>query len=892
MDKLPSYPEFYDPLKKALDEHAIVSVTDAQGNITYVNDKFVAISGYPREELLGKNHRLVKSDEHPPEFYKTLWQTIVQGKTWHGEVRNRKKDGGSYWVRATIVPFLDERGKPFQYISIRTDITAMKTLEENLTAARKLAEGAAQAKSEFLANMSHEIRTPMNAIIGLSHLCLQTRLTSRQTDYIRKVHHAATSLLRIINDILDFSKIEAGRLDMEATDFTLEEVLGNMAAMTSLRAQEKKLEFLMETAVDIPTSLLGDPLRLGQILINLTNNAIKFTETGEVAVVTEVLQREEHRVRLQFTIRDTGIGMTPQQAASLFQAFTQADSSTTRKYGGTGLGLAISKRLVQLMGGDIRVISEPGVGSQFIFDVELGISDRKIEKSLVPTTDLRGMKVLAVDDNESARNVISDYLTSFSFKVSRATNGKEAIIAVQEADMVGDPFDLVIMDYMMPEIDGITAAVQIRRELNLTKPPVVIMATAYGEEMVVKRAMHEAQVDGFLVKPINQSLLFESIMEAFGHGEHEEKQRGMAFSEGADFRAVLSGAKILLVEDNEINQQVAQELLEQANIAVTVAGNGRQALDFVMQEPFDGVLMDLQMPVMDGLTATREIRKNPQFSRLPILAMTANAMSGDRELCLEAGMQDHIAKPVDPSNMFSTLARWVKPAVPIPPPKPILGDDAEGVSMVLPEIPGIDVHASVRRMGGNIKSYKKILRRFRDNQGAVDHAIRQALNDADKETAERLAHTLKGVSATIGAMRLYDKAKALESAIKQDAARDVVDPLLTETATTLQKICAAIGAALTTLEPEKPKELQAIEETEHSVQQRDALLQEAYLKAMHFDAAVEFTLAALKKLPMRADVAASIARIAAQIEQYDFDAAVDELKQCAHRLGLDLDSPP
>ncbi|MBF0604502.1 MAG: response regulator [Nitrospirae bacterium] len=893
-DKRLSYPEFYDPLKKALDEHAIVSVTDAQGNITYVNDKFVAISGYLREELLGKNHRLVKSDEHTPAFYKTLWQTIAQGQTWHGEVRNRKKDGGSYWVRATIVPFLDERGKPFQYISIRTDITAMKALEENLTAARKLAEAAAQAKSEFLANMSHEIRTPMNAIIGLSHLCLQTRLTSRQKDYIRKVHHSATSLLRIINDILDFSKIEAGRLDIESTDFTLEEVLGNTAAMISLRAQEKKLEFLMETAVDIPTSLLGDPLRLGQILINLTNNAIKFTETGEVAVVTEVLHREEHRARLQFTIRDTGIGMTPQQVSSLFQPFTQADTSTTRKYGGTGLGLAISKRLIQLMGGDIRVISQPGVGSQFIFDVELGISDRKIEKNLVPTTDLRGIKVLAVDDNESARNVISDYLSSFSFKVTEATNGKEAIRAVQEADMLGAPFDLVVMDYMMPEIDGITAAATIRREMNLAKPPVVIMATAYGEETIVKRAINEAHVDGFLVKPINQSLLFESIMEAFGHGEHVEKQQGMAFGEGADFRAVLSGAKILLAEDNEINQQVARELLEQANIAVTVAGNGRQALDLVLQEPFDGVLMDLQMPVMDGLTATRAIRKNPQFARLPILAMTANAMSGDRELCLEAGMQDHIAKPVDPSNMFSTLARWVKPAVPKPLPKPILEDDADGPFQqpepAIPEIPGIDVHLGVRRMGGNITGYKKLLGRFRDNQGAADHAIRQAVNDADKETAERLAHTLKGVSATIGAMRLHDKAKALESAIKQDAAKNVVDFLLTDTATTLQKVCVAIDAALATLEPEESKELQTTAETEHSIQQRNALLKEAYFKAMHFDAAVEFTLAALKKLPMRAEVAASIARIAASVGQYDFDAAADELKQCAHQLGLDLDA--
>ncbi len=880
--------------KLALDEHAIVSATDVRGNITYVNDKFVAISGYPRELLIGQNHRMVKSDEHSTEFFKGMWKIIASGTPWHGEVKNRAADGSYYWVRATIVPFLNEKGKPFKYVSIRTDITAMKALESGLVVAKEEAEAAGRAKSDFLANMSHEIRTPMNAIIGLSHLCLQTQLTARQKDYIRKVHNAATSLLRIINDILDFSMIDSGRLDMESIDFTLEEVLGSLASMISLKAQEKQLEFLMETAKEIPPSLKGDPLRLGQILINLTNNAIKFTEEGEVIVQTQLLEKSEDSVHLEFTIRDTGIGMTPEQIGGLFQAFSQADSSITRKYGGTGLGLTIAKRLIEMMGGTIRVESEPGEGTRFIFDVVLGVSNQVMVKSLLPTTNLRGLKVLAVDDNDSARNVIGDYLTSFTFQVTKVKDGKEAIIAVQEADINGEPFDLVVTDYMMPELDGIACVAKMRNELNLSRFPVVIMATAYGEEHVVKRAVSEAMVDGFLVKPINQSLLFESIMEAFGNVQTDGKKSGMAYGGARDFMVMLSGAKILVAEDNEINQQVARELLEQANITVLMVENGKQALEVVLREDLDGILMDLQMPVMDGLTATREIRLNPTFAKLPILAMTANAMSGDRELCLEAGMQDHIAKPVDPAAMYATLAKWIKPAN----PKPVSNVQQEWEqreqeevleTRLLPEIAGVDTQLGLLRMGGNVEGYLNLLAKFRVNQGGAESAIRVALDNQDLATAERLAHTLKGLAGSVGVPLLAEKAKVLEGALKNSVGASEIENALHAMAAELKLICAALDESLPPVEAVKAP-VPVGDENPELLAKRKQLFAKAASQLEIFDAAIEQTLGALRACGGDGKMMEWLTRMEKQVAQYDFEGTAETLKACLIDLNIDLET--
>ncbi|MEI6414233.1 MAG: PAS domain S-box protein [Pseudomonadota bacterium] len=863
-----------------------------EGIVTGWNAAAENLFGYSAEEMIDQSVLpLVPMDRRDEEI--DLLARLGRGEVIENyETQRLRKDGTLVDVSLSLSPIKDAKGGVVGAASAARDITGQKHAARELQGAKTQAETAARAKSDFLANMSHEIRTPMNAIIGLSHLCLQTQLTVRQKDYIRKVHNSATSLLRIINDILDFSKIEAGRLDMESIDFTLEEVLGTMASMTALKAQEKHLEFLMETAVDIPPSLVGDPLRLGQILINLTNNAVKFTEQGEVAVVTELLEKGEDFVRLQFTIRDTGIGMTPAQQATLFRAFTQADSSTTRRYGGTGLGLSIAKKLIELMDGSIRVESQPGSGSRFLFDVRLGLSNQVMEKLLMPSPDLRGLKALVVDDNESARNVISDYMTSFTFKVTKARDGKEAMVAVQEADMSGEPFDLVVMDYMMPEMDGITATALMRKELDLNRMPVVVMATAYGEENVVKRAVQEAQVDGFLVKPINQSLLFESIMEAFGRSDAIGKKSGVVYASVRDFLAVLSGAVILLVEDNEINQQVARELLEQANVTVLLAANGLEAVNRVTREFMDGVLMDVQMPVMDGLEATREIRKDPRYATLPILAMTANAMSGDRELCLEAGMQDHIAKPVDPREMYATLARWIKPAHPKPLPAALDQREQEAEAKnppALPNIPGLDTRSGVRRMGGQVKGYLELLAKFRANQGGAATALAEALAARDLNTAQRLAHTLKGVAGTIGADALQEKARVLESALKEGLPFGQIDALLADAASELDRICLALDTLLRQHE-KNDMPLSGTAETPEILVKRTDLMRQASQQLAFFDADVENTLSALRQCALSGEVLDWIGRIEKQVAQYDFEAAGESLKECANALGVEWES--
>ncbi len=652
------------------------------------------------------------------------------------------------------------------------EIGERRRIEQDLVTAREKALSATEAKSNFLANMSHEIRTPMNAILGLTHLALGTELDGKQRDYLQKSYRAAQNLLGLINDILDFSKIEANKLDIESVNFDLRDVLDNLAEVAGVKAGESGLEFLIDIPLELPVNLQGDPLRLGQVLLNLVNNAVKFTSEGEVKLGIEEVVRRGEQLSLCFTVSDTGIGMSPEQQKKLFQEFSQADSSTSRKYGGTGLGLTISKRLVELMDGEIGVDSEAGKGSHFWFVANFGLGEASERKSRDVPATLQQLKVLIVDDNPASREIFSRYVEAFGFERGEVASGEEAIAELERADKE-DPYRLVLMDWQMPGgMDGIEASRRIKEHPGLTNIPAIIMVSSYGREEL-QREVAMAGLEGYLVKPVSESNLMGSIVAALGEDGEQDETMSAPGAQPVGENS-LAGARLLLVEDNEINQQVARELLEQRGIQITIAENGEQAVAAVKQHSYDGVLMDIQMPVMDGYEATREIRRDSQYQSLPIIAMTANAMASDREKTIEAGMNDHIAKPIDVGAMFQVLERWIE----IPETRraaqvqETVSDEASPADNALPELPGIDTIAGLARVGGNARLYRNILLKFRDSQADAPAQIALALQDNDRSTAERLAHTLKGVAANIGADDVAARARVLEAAIKGDAVQD------------------------------------------------------------------------------------------------------------------------
>jgi two-component system, sensor histidine kinase and response regulator len=724
--------------------------------------------GYTEKEL----GRLETWDKitHPDESARDAkrYAELVKGTREKDEWEQRlvRRDGRIVVTSVRFSLLRDTAGRPQYLAALQEDITERKRLEAELVTAKDVAEAATKAKSDFLANMSHEIRTPMNAILGMTHLALKTELTCKQRDYLTKTKAAAQSLLGIINDILDFSKIEAGKLDMEKTEFHLEDVLASVSSVVGQKAHDKNLEFLVAAQRNLPLNLVGDPLRLGQILINLVNNAMKFTECGEIAVTVELAEQVLERVKLKFSVRDTGIGMTPEQSARLFQPFSQADSSTTRKYGGTGLGLSISKRLVEMMGGNIWVDSNYGTGSAFHFSAwfENG-SEKKKHKPIIP--NIAGLRVLVVDDNQQAREIFTDSLEELNFRVQSTSSGEDAIRELSAAD-ARDPYQLVMMDWKMPGMNGIEASRIILHGGRLRHIPKIVVVTAFGREDIQLQA-DEIGVDGYLMKPVTPSTIYDTIVRLFGVVGHDYHQSGVAGVATPSQDA--AGIRILLVEDNQINQQVATELFESAGASVTIANHGREAVSILLEgpgpPPFDIVFMDLQMPEMDGFTATRLVRARPELRKLPIIAMTAHALVEERQRCMDAGMNDHVSKPIEPDVLFATLLRWTKSQEGQAAGKQAPGGEP-AEEIVLPQIDGLDVAGGLKRVAGNKRLYQNLLVQFAAKQGDLHTQILAAIDSGHRKVAEGIVHNLKGVAGNIGFKKVFEAAERLELAMHEE----------------------------------------------------------------------------------------------------------------------------
>ncbi|MDD3055266.1 MAG: response regulator [Aliarcobacter sp.] len=921
-------------LLRFFDENVIASRTDLKGDITYVSDAFCKISGNTREFMMGKNHRIGKHPDNDPEIFKEMWATITKGKVWRGRVKNRKKDGGYYWVDSVIEQEYDFDGKVVGYISLRHDVTAEVELEklssnlenivkerttelyemnqkqkvifdtasigiilvknrvilelnnkvcsifgyeynellnqstkvfyqkdedfdsikaeykileegkistwekvfvkkdgssflarvtmqaidftdlnkgtvaiiENITLekqaleeikkAKLLAEESTKSKSEFLANMSHEIRTPMNAIIGMAYLALQTSLDEQQKNYIQKIDTASKNLLGIINDILDFSKIEAGKMTIEKIDFSLDDVLANLSSLFMFQIEEKGLELLFDVDMNIPMALKGDVLRLNQILTNLLSNAIKFTPKGEIIISIKLLSKDEQNAEIRFDVKDTGIGISNENKEKLFSSFTQADSSTIRKYGGSGLGLTICKQIVELMGGSVGLESNLDEGSDFYFTIKFELQN--VQRNLLEVNNNGNkLKILAVDDNASSREILENIIKSLRFEVKAICCGKEAIKELEKANEENNPYTLVLIDWMMPEMDGIETIRKINQSEKIGKTPTFIMVTAYNKDELMQKAK-DVNVFGFLEKPVSPSTLYDTILQAFGKHIIINANVNIKSNNFPDIKKIIQGARILLVEDNVQNQEIAMEFLQKANISAKIANNGKEAIEILEKEEFDAILMDCQMPVLDGYEATKQIRKIEKFKDLPILAMTANAMQGDREKCINSGMNDYIAKPLDFNKFYETLGKWVKPKYTFINMQKEEIEKAEEIDIKTLEIEGINLLQALNRMAGNEKLLLNQLKRFVKSQNNFEEKILTHVKNSDLESAIREAHTLKGLCGNIGADLLFEKAKELEFHLKEKGFDDKYGDLIKVIKSDLELLIKNIKESLET----------------------------------------------------------------------------------------------
>ncbi|GLR71135.1 PAS domain-containing hybrid sensor histidine kinase/response regulator [Agaribacter marinus] len=860
-------------------EFLLNAIIDATPDLIFAKDKdfkyivhnkaFASLVGCSSQDLTGKSDDEIFSNDESVQRIRAADQRILDsGETICNQETTVAPDGKVAKVDTLKAPFYNDAGEMLGLIGISRDVTKRVETEEALSVARDKAEAANQAKSDFLAKMSHEIRTPMNAVIGLSQLLRKSHLDVEQRDHVNKILNSAEVLLSLINDILDFSKIEAEKLVLEREPFNLCKVLNRTITLCELKAIEKKLEFVLDIPSDLPSCVMGDPNRLQQVLVNLANNAIKFTEFGHVVIKLAVIESNGEQCLLRFSVIDSGIGMSPDEVQRLFVAFEQIDNSLTRNYEGSGLGLVICKQIVEMMGSQITVSSEKGQGSVFSFDITLDVVELGHCKE-PRDIDLSSIKALVVDDSLVARNILTEQLAELGMQVDAAGSGIEALALVEQASQNANGYELILMDWRMPEMDGIDAAKRIKQHLGDKHVPAILLLSAYDLDDAKEQA-GPFHIDAYLEKPITPQTLVDTVLVSLDKNTNDAavvddswQPQGHSPWDAEQFD--LSAANILLVDDNSINRKVVCGFLADTNVSIDEALDGEQALEKIYQNQYDLVLMDIQMPKMDGYTATKIIREQARFDKLPIIAMTAHAMESDRERCLNAGMNGHLPKPIDAYELTSTLVQWIDGAsVRAPVVEKLPRDENSQFIQQLDWIPQLSVQKALDRCQYNQKLYCKLVRDFSVENDQIVLELNKAYNEKDMSLLFLKVHSLKASLAYIGAFSMSRQCAVLERLISKHSdftkeLKQLVDELV--------KLNKAIAHILDA--SEFGDKAQSVEES------MPELIKELLSLLENSDFLAEEVLSRIVKKSVNTDYAESMLKIAKLVEDIEFEKAHD-----------------